>query len=123
MVQDCPKELEWIRRVGDGAGRVPLHTENIYEQLGVPADKILHSGNFRRAMHGDELDNFRIPANEIEEFDVKLGHGGQGTVFKGKWPRRRGQDVAIKKWGEAKDIDGLAKYKHEVKVLARLDHR
>ena len=122
MARDCPKELKWIRRVGNGDGRVPLHTENIDEQLGLPADKILYSGNFRRAMHGDELDNFRIPATEIEEFGDELGHGGQGTVFKGKWG---GQDVAIKKWGKAKNIDGrpLAKYQHEVKVLARLDHR
>ena len=79
-------------------------------------------------MHGEDLDGFRIPANQIEESEVKLGHGGQANVFRGRWSRWGGrrEDVAIKKWGSrdpAKTVDDLAKYQNEVKVLVRLKHR
>ena len=128
MQEDCPKELEWMRQVGDGAGLVPLHTEKVHKRIGVSADKILYSGNFRRAMYGENLRGFRIPANNIEELEVYLGHGGQATVSKGRWKRWGGRhvDVAIKKWGSrniAKTVDELAKYQNEVKVLVQLNHR
>ena len=125
MKQDCPKELKWIQEVGDRPGLVPLHTENIHLRLGVPAEEILNSGNLRRAMHGEDLTYLRIPAEEIEEFDVKLGHGGQANVFKGRWKPwgRSSIDVAIKKWGSRKTtthVDELSKYTNEVNVLIRL---
>ena len=123
MMEDCPKELEWFRLVGDGDGHVPLHAENIHSRIQVSADTILNSGNFRRAMHGKDLEYLRIPANEITECDFKLGRGGQGKVVKGRWKQ---QDVAIKKWGSLKTathLEHIEKYTHEVNVLTKLHHR
>ena len=81
-------------------------------------------------MHGANLENFRIPANQIQELEVPLGNGGQASVFQGVWKRwgAKNLDVAIKKWGgknPATTVDhpAMKKYKNEVKMLSRLHHR
>ena len=105
---------------------MPLHAENVHKRIEMSADKLLYSGNFRRAMQA----GFRIPTNKIEELQ-DLGHCGQANVSRGRWKRRLGGHVgfAIKKWGSRNSVetvdgpDGLAKTQNEVKVLAQLNHR
>ena len=116
MEKSCPDELKWIRQVGDDSK--DLHKVSI-----TSTERLLYLGKFRREMHG--LDNFRIPAENIEEFpDEKLGRGGQADVFKGTWKKWTGSmHVAIKKWGSRKPkerVDGLKKYQNEVEVLIKL---
>ena len=123
MLKDCPAELNWVRKVGNGTGLVPLHEAKI-ELVG----NILISGNLRRAMHGEDLENLRIPGTEIKESDEKLGRGGQANVYKGRWKQWNGRavSVAIKKWGSRNPetrVDELAMYQNEVKVLIQLKHR
>ena len=124
MREECPKELEWIRRVGDDADRVPLHTENIHKHIGVSADKVLYSRNFGRVMHDENLVGFHISANEIEELD-HIDNGGQANVSRGIWKKWGGKhvNIAIKKWGSrrsANTLDDLEKYTIEVKALIQL---
>ncbi|KAL8468865.1 hypothetical protein ACS0TY_031901 [Phlomoides rotata] len=52
--------------------------------------------------------------------DNKLGQGGFGTVYKGKFPN--GQDIAVKRLGRDSG-QGAAEFKNEVVLLAKLQHR
>lgn len=130
MKENCPDELECIRKVGYRDGLVPLHKATIKT-----CENMLYSGHLERQMCED-LENFRIPPEEIEQFEnERLGRGGQANVYKGKWKQqliRSSWDIAIKKWGydgkkqnTGRDVKKeLAKYKNEVDVLIQLkQHR
>jgi serine/threonine protein kinase len=57
------------------------------------------------------------------EISSQLGKGGMGEVFRGK-DQKLGMDVAIKVLPEefARDTDRVARFQHEAKLLASLNH-
>ena len=66
-------------------------------------------------MIGKTLGNFECTA--------LLGKGGMGEVYQAK-DRKLGRDVAIKVLPEefAKDVDRVARFQREAKLLASLNH-
>ncbi|KAH6826693.1 S-locus lectin protein kinase family protein [Perilla frutescens var. hirtella] len=77
--------------------------------------------------HGVKLEElhifkFQMLSNATDKFDPvnKLGQGGFGLVYKGKFPN--GQDIAVKRLARSSD-QGVKEFMNEFEVTSRLQHR
>ncbi|CAN1220404.1 G-type lectin S-receptor-like serine/threonine-protein kinase At4g03230 [Linum perenne] len=61
-----------------------------------------------------------LAATDFFSFHNKLGQGGFGPVYKGKFPG--GQEIAVKRLSSA-STQGLEEFKNEVILIAKLQHK
>ncbi|CAN1220415.1 G-type lectin S-receptor-like serine/threonine-protein kinase At4g03230 [Linum perenne] len=61
-----------------------------------------------------------LAATDYFSIDNKLGQGGFGPVYKGKFPG--GQEIAVKRLSSA-SAQGLEEFKNEVILIAKLQHK
>ncbi|CAN0896947.1 G-type lectin S-receptor-like serine/threonine-protein kinase At4g03230 [Linum grandiflorum] len=61
-----------------------------------------------------------LAATDFFSIDNKLGQGGFGPVYKGKFPG--GQEIAVKRLSSA-SAQGLEEFKNEVVLIAKLQHK
>ncbi|XP_047310309.1 cysteine-rich receptor-like protein kinase 44 [Impatiens glandulifera] len=66
-----------------------------------------------------EFDDIKSATNDFSESN-KLGKGGFGSVYMGKFPN--GQNFAVKRLS-SKSVQGEAEFKNEVMLVAKLQHR
>ncbi|GMN64668.1 hypothetical protein TIFTF001_033729 [Ficus carica] len=66
-----------------------------------------------------DLESILAATNDFSD-ENKLGQGGYGPVYKGKFPG--GQEIAIKRLSSVSG-QGLQEFKNEVLLIARLQHR
>ncbi|ONI12996.1 hypothetical protein PRUPE_4G196400 [Prunus persica] len=71
-----------------------------------------------------ELPSFSLPtlitATDNFSFNMKLGEGGFGSVYKGRLVD--GQEIAVKRLSQS-SRQGIAEFKNEVILIAKLQHR
>ncbi|KAL4363301.1 hypothetical protein GQ457_04G005170 [Hibiscus cannabinus] len=86
---------------------------------------LIDSGRFKE----DDTDGIDVPFFHLENILAatknfsnanKLGQGGFGPVYKGKFPG--GQEIAVKRLSSGSG-QGLEEFKNEVVLIARLQHR
>ncbi|MBA0798966.1 hypothetical protein Gohar_009511 [Gossypium harknessii] len=86
---------------------------------------LIDSGRFKE----DDTDGIEVPFFHLESIlsatrnfsnANKLGQGGFGPVYKGKFPG--GQEIAVKRLSSGSG-QGLEEFKNEVVLIARLQHR
>ncbi|XWS68546.1 hypothetical protein CRYUN_Cryun04dG0099400 [Craigia yunnanensis] len=86
---------------------------------------LIDSGRFKE----DDTDGIEVPFFHLESILAatenfsnanKLGQGGFGPVYKGKFPG--GQEIAVKRLSSCSG-QGLEEFKNEVVLIARLQHR
>ncbi|XVE66288.1 hypothetical protein DITRI_Ditri08aG0068400 [Diplodiscus trichospermus] len=86
---------------------------------------LIDSGRFKE----DDADGIEVPFFHLDSILVatknfsnanKLGQGGFGPVYKGKFPG--GQEIAVKRLSSGSG-QGLEEFKNEVVLIARLQHR
>ncbi|OMO99886.1 S-locus glycoprotein [Corchorus olitorius] len=86
---------------------------------------LIDSGRFKE----DDTDGIDVPFFQLESILAatknfsnanKLGQGGFGPVYKGKFPG--GQEIAVKRLSSGSG-QGLEEFKNEVVLIARLQHR
>ncbi|XP_021280228.1 G-type lectin S-receptor-like serine/threonine-protein kinase At4g03230 isoform X1 [Herrania umbratica] len=86
---------------------------------------LIDSGRFKE----DDTDGIEVPFFQLESILAatnyfsnanKLGQGGFGAVYKGKFPE--GREIAVKRLSSGSG-QGLEEFKNEVVLIARLQHR
>ncbi|XP_050371711.1 uncharacterized protein LOC126789558 [Argentina anserina] len=75
--------------------------------------------NIEETLHFFDLDTIIAATDHFSRVN-ELGHGGFGSVYKGKLPNE--QNVAVKRLSKTSG-QGIEEFKNEVALIARLQHR
>ncbi|XP_062106206.1 G-type lectin S-receptor-like serine/threonine-protein kinase At4g03230 isoform X2 [Humulus lupulus] len=112
------------KRTKNQGNEMKIQTVPLYDTEKQIAN-FIRSGQFRE----DEREGIDVPFVVLESILVatdnfsdtnKLGQGGFGPVYKGKF--QGGQEIAIKRLSSASG-QGLEEFKNEVMLIAKLQHR
>ncbi|KAG7959343.1 hypothetical protein I3843_10G065100 [Carya illinoinensis] len=80
--------------------------------------KIVDEINDTKSLQID-FNTIRVATNNFSDVN-KLGQGGFGTVYKGKFPN--GQEIAVKRLSRSSE-QGNQEFKNEILLVAKLQHR